>query len=190
MTRSYDALPEDLPRPEDDGAADHLVGRRLPRLVLRSTAGIDVDFSGLGRPLSVLFLYPMTGRPGVPLPPGWDDIPGARGCTPQNAGFRDHHVQLTALGADVHGLSSQSPPYQREVSERLGLPFPLLSDTSLALADALSLPTFVVDGTRLFRRLTMVVVDGVVVRVFYPVFPPDRSAAEVASWLAERAGAG
>lgn len=190
MSQSYDALPADLPQPEDDGAADHLPGSRLPRLVLPSTTGGEVDLSALGHPVSVLFIYPMTGRPGVALPAGWDAIPGARGCTPQNLGYRDHHAELIAFGADVHGLSSQSPAYQREVSERLALPYPLLSDESLALADAMSLPTMVVEGTRLFRRLTMVVTGGVVQRVFYPVFPPDRDASNVTGWLAGQATEG
>jgi peroxiredoxin len=126
----------------------------------------------------------MTGRPGADLPPGWDDIPGARGCTPESCGFRDHHAELLAAGADqVFGLSSQSSDYQAEAVNRLHLPFAMLSDERLALADVLGLPTFTVDGMTLYRRLTMIVTDGVIEHVFYPVFPPDRHAQQVLDWL-------
>jgi peroxiredoxin len=179
-------LPADLPVPVDDGAARHLVGRRWPDLALPATDGTSVNLSGAaGR--TIVYAYPRTGRPGEALPTGWDAIPGARGCTPQACGFRDHLAELSALGvARVHGLSTQSRADQQEVAERLHLPFTLLSDAGLALARALDLPTFAVDAMVLLRRLTMVVDDGVIGKVFYPVFPPDRSAAEVIAWL-ERA---
>jgi peroxiredoxin len=175
-------LPGNLPIPEDDGAADHLVGMKVPSVSLRSTSGASIDLSTLqGR--TVVYAYPRTGRPNQPLPTGWDDIPGARGCTPQSCAFRDHHAELQALGAQVFGLSTQDSEYQREAVERLHLPFDLLSDADLALTHALSLPTFDVDGMTLTKRLTLVLNNGTIEHVFYPVFPPDRNASEIIDWL-------
>ena len=179
---NLEELPDGLPVPEDDGASDHLPGMLLPSISLPSTSGGPVDLSVLpGR--TVVYCYPMTGRPDRDLPEGWDDIPGARGCTPQSCGFRDHHAQIRGLGARVFGLSSQDTGYQREAGERLGLPFELLSDEGLSFAGALSLPTFEADGTTLIKRLTLVVDDGRIEKVFYPVFPPGENAGEVALWL-------
>jgi peroxiredoxin len=175
-------LPNDLPVPEDDGAAYHLPGMRLPSVPLASTSGEIVDLSALpGR--TVVYCYPMTGRPDRSLPAGWDEIPGARGCTPQTCSFRDHHAELRSLGASVFGSSTQDTEYQREAATRLHLPFALLSDSDLALAGALGLPTFEVDGMVLLKRLTLVIDEGWIEKVFYPVFPPDRSAEEVVEWL-------
>jgi peroxiredoxin len=175
-------LPDDLPVPEDDGAADHLPGMRLPSVPLASTSGEIVDLSALpGR--TVVYCYPMTGRPDRSLPAGWDEIPGARGCTPQSCSFRDHHAELRSLGASVFGSSTQDTEYQREAATRLHLPFALLSDSDLALAGALGLPTFEFDGMVLLKRLTLVIDEGWIEKVFYPVFPPDRSAEEVVEWL-------
>lgn len=180
----YLELPDHLPAPEDDGAAEHLPGRAMPDLTLVATDGRAVTLSDLGPGRTVVYVYPMTGRPGVALPPGWDEIPGARGCTPESCGFRDHHAELREAGARaVYGLSSQSTDYQREAVERLALPFALLSDPELTLAQALDLPTFDVEGDRLYRRLTLVVSDGVIEHAFYPIFPPDAHAGEVLSWL-------
>jgi peroxiredoxin len=177
----YD-LPEDLPVPEDDGAADHLPGMTLPPIPLMSTSGETVDLSSLsGR--TVVYCYPMMGRPDMSLPSGWDEIPGARGCTPQSCSFRDHHAELRALGARVFGMSTQNTDYQREAAERLHLPFALLSDEDLVFAGALDLPTFEVEGMVLLKRLTLIIDDGRIEKVFYPVFPPDRSAEEVVEWL-------
>ena len=177
-------LPNDLPVPEDDGAADHLPGMRLPSVPLASTSGEIVDLSALpGR--TVVYCYPMTGRPDRSLPTGWDEIPGARGCTPQSCSFRDHHAELRALGASVFGLSTQDTDYQSEAATRLHLPFALLSDADLAFARALGLPTFEVDGMVLLKRLTLVIDEGWIEKVFYPVFPPDKSAEEVVEWLEE-----
>jgi peroxiredoxin len=176
-------LPADLPDPVDDGAADHLKGMTLPALALPSTSGGDVDLASAAESTLVLYLYPRTGRPGEPLPDGWDEIPGARGCTPQSCAFRDHFAVLQSLGADVLGLSAQSPADQREFAERVGLPYPILSDPGLELASALRLPTFEVAGMRLYRRLTLIARHGRIVKVFYPVFPPDRNAADVIAWL-------
>lgn len=177
-------LPEDLPVPVDDGATRHLAGSRLPLIGLRATDGSMVDLARL-RGRTVVYAYPRTGRPGQPLPTGWDAIPGARGCTPQSCGFRDHYAELKAQGvARLFGLSTQDTDYQHEAADRLHLPFPLLSDAECKLADAIGLPTFEVDGMRLIKRLTLVIDDGVITQVFYPVFPPDASAAEVLAWLA------
>jgi len=178
-------LPGDLPAPVDDGAASHLPGLLLPALRLPATSGEVIDLAGLGqRGRSVLYCYPLTARPGTDLPDGWDAIPGARGCTPEACGFRDHHAELTAAGAaSVHGLSSQDTGYQQEAAQRLQLPFAMLSDTELALAAALGLPTFEADGRRLYTRLTMVIGGGRIEHVFYPVFPPDQHAQQVLDWL-------
>ena len=179
------SVPDGLPEPPDDGACDHLPGMRLPSLSLLSTEGNPVDLSAL-KGTTVVYCYPMTGRPDQDLPQGWDDIPGARGCTPQSCAFRDHHAELQALGARVFGLSSQDTAYQREAAERLHLPFPLLSDQKLEFAGALDLPTFEAEGMSLIKRLTLVVEDGEIREVFYPVFPSGRNAEEVLGWLSER----
>jgi peroxiredoxin len=180
-------LPDDLPVPTDDGACAHLPGMRLPSVTLAATNGEMIDPAALaGR--TVLYCYPRTGAPGEDIPEAWNMIPGARGCTPQSCGFRDHHAELAQLGARVFGVSTQDTAYQEEVVERLHLPFPLLSDASLALTGALSLPTFAYQRRTLIRRLTMVVRDGVIEHVFYPVFPPDANAAEVAAWLRSHPG--
>jgi peroxiredoxin len=176
-------LPDALPVPEDDGGARHLTGLRLPAVTLVATDGGAVDLSKLsGR--TVVYIYPRTGVPGQPLPDGWDAIPGARGCTPQSCSFRDHYADLKAAGvAQVFGLSTQDTGYQREAVERLHLPFPILSDAALSLTRAIDLPTFAVAGMTLLKRMVLVIDDGVVTKVFYPVFPPDKSAGEVIDWL-------
>jgi peroxiredoxin len=178
-------LPPDLPAPEDDGAAAHLPGLPLPDLRLPSTDGDEVALTTLGFDgRAILYCYPMTGRPGSALPTDWDLIPGARGCTPEACGFRDHHRELLAAGVStVHGVSSQDIAYQQEAVDRLELPFAMLSDPDLRLAAALRLPTFSADGIRLYTRLTMVVREARIEHVFYPVFPPDRHADEVLAWL-------
>jgi len=180
-------LPDDLPAPVDDGAAAHLPGAALPALSLPATGGGSVDLSTQpGR--TVVYAYPRTGRPGEDsLVPDWDEIPGARGCTPESCGFRDHHAELGDAGAAVFGLSTQDTSYQREAAERLALPFALLSDAALELTDALRLPTFEAAGQTLLKRLTLLISDGVIEYVWYPVFPPDRHAGEVLAWLRERA---
>ncbi len=172
-----------LPQPEDDGAAAHLIGMKLPSIKLMSTTGDFVDLSQLvGR--SVVYAYPMTGRPDTPLPDGWDDIPGARGCTPQSCAFRDHAAELAKLNVEhLFGLSTQDTPYQKEAAERLHLPFPLLSDKDQSLVTALRLPMMRVGGMVLNKRLTMILKDGSIEHVFYPVFPPDRSSLDVITWL-------
>lgn len=178
-------LPPGIPTPQDDGAARHLAGAKLPDLVLPATDGTPVNLSRLsGR--TVIYIYPRTGVPGVDPPPGWDQIPGARGCTPQSCAFRDHFGELGRLGvAHLYGLSTQDTAYQREAATRLHLPFALLSDEKLALAKALKLPTFSVAGMTLLKRMALVVDNGQITKAFYPVFPPDKSAAEVAAWIQE-----
>jgi peroxiredoxin len=177
-------LPADLPVPVDDGACDHLPAMRLPALALPATDGAVVDLSTLpGR--SVVYVYPRTGRPDQPLPTGWDEIPGARGCTPQSCAYRDRAAELADLAARVFGLSTQDTAYQQEAVARLHLPFPLLTDEQFELATALALPTFEVDGMTLVKRLTLVINDGAIETVFYPVFPPDADAANVTAWLRE-----
>jgi peroxiredoxin len=185
MTIPHDptVLPPGIPVPQDDGATRHLAGVKLPALLLAATDGSAVDLSAL-RGRTVVYVYPRTGRPGVNLPDGWDAIPGARGCTPQSCSFRDHFAELKALGvAAVFGLSTQDSDYQREAAERLHLPFLVLSDADLKLTHALNLPTFAVSGMTLLKRMVFVIDDGVMTKVFYPVFPPDKSAEEVISWL-------
>jgi peroxiredoxin len=171
-----------LPLPEDDGAADHLPGKRLPSVALKSAAGDLVDLSDLAG-VTVAYCFPMMGRPGSEMPVGWDEIPDARGSTPQSCAFRDHHVELRSLGARVFGISAQDSGFQKKIAERLHLPFELLSDEDLILAEALSLPTLEVEGMRLLRRVTLIVADGQIQKVFYPVFPPDKNAEEVVKWL-------
>jgi len=172
-----------LPQPSDDGAAAHLTGTAVPAVALAATDGGRIDLASQPGRL-VVYAYPLTGKPGSPLPDGWDLIPGARGCTPESCGFRDHFMEIKVAGADlVFGLSTQDTAYQREAAGRLELPFPLLSDASLQLANALRLPTMEIDRQTLFKRLTMVIDSGYITKVFYPVFPPDRHAEEVLAWL-------
>lgn len=176
------ALPENLPVPVDDGACDHLTGFLLPAVALPSTAGRIVDLSTLAGRV-VIYCYPRTGQPDRDPPKGWNEIPGARGCTPESCGFRDLNHEYKKLGVRIFGLSTQDTDYQREAVERLHLPFELLSDEDLELARALRLPTFEVEGMTLIKRLTLVLRDGTIEKVFYPVFPPDANAPQVLEWL-------
>jgi peroxiredoxin len=180
---SLNELPANLPRPKDDGAARHLKGMAIPDLALPSTRNRLVNLSRITAPRTVIYCYPMTGQPGKTLPAGWDDIPGARGCTPETCGFRDHHKDLARLHAEVFGLSTQDTPYQQEMVKRLEVPFEVLSDEHLAFARALKLPTFTVEGMTLLKRLTLIVRSGRIEHVFYPVFPPDKHVDEVMAWL-------
>ena len=176
-------LPKDLPVPQDDGACDHLTGMRLPALALASTSGRSVDLSQLNG-MTIVYIYPRTGRPDRELPTGWNAIPGARGCTPQSCAFRDHFQELKDLGVtELFGLSTQDTAYQQEAVARLHLPFEILSDENLEFAQALRLPTFEVDGMKLIKRITLIARDGRIEKVFYPVFPSDRNAGEVVAWL-------
>ena len=184
------ALPADLPVPVDDGAAAHLPGQRLPPITLPSTAGRSVQLNALGSGWTVLYCYPRTGRPEEPLPPGWDAIPGARGCTPQACSYRDHHAALQALGVQVFGISTQLTDYQQELVRRLDLPYEVLSDAAFHLTDTLALPTFEAGGTRLLKRLTLLVRGDRIEACFYPVFQPDADAQQALTWLRERAGGG
>jgi peroxiredoxin len=217
----YTALPDGLPAPVDDGAADGLVGSALLDLALPSTLGGELRLADAGARLLVVYVYPMTGTPGralpegwddIPgargctpqscayrpmtgtpgraLPEGWDDIPGARGCTPQSCAYRDALAEFRELGADLVGISAQSQAEQAEFAEREHIPYPLLSDDGLWLAEALGLPTFEAEGRTFYRRLTFVAAEGRIVKVFYPVFPPDRDAAEVLAWLGGYTGSG
>jgi peroxiredoxin len=177
--------PEKLPAPIDDGACDYLTSQHLPFLSLMSTAGASVDIAQLPG-TTVIYCYPRTGRPDEEPPDGWDLIPGAKGCTPQSCAFRDHYQELRQVGtAQVFGLSTQTTPYQQEAASRLHLPFALLSDSELSLTHALHLPTFEVAGMILIKRLTLIVTNGKIVKVFYPVFPPDQNATDVLAWLSE-----
>jgi peroxiredoxin len=175
------SLPPDLPVPEDDGAADHLVGLEVPKLELESSLGsVNV------RDFDVIYVYPRSGRPDRPLLPGWDETPGARGCTPQSCAFRDAHPQLEALGVRVAGLSAQPLDEQVEFAERNRMPYPVVSDPERRLGAALGLPTFEIAGFTLYKRITLVAEAGTIVKVFYPVFPPDANAGDVLAWLSER----
>src|SRR5262249_20701027 len=190
MHSRYDlhTLPDGLPVPTDDGLCDHLPGLKLPSIDLNATDGRTVDLAGL-LGTTVVYIYPRTGRPDEPGSAAWDAIPGARGCTPQSCGFRDHYSELRALGVSaIFGLSTQTTDYQREAVERLHLPFPLLSDSTLAFTRALRLPTFEfepygAEQSTLLKRMALIICDGCIAKVFYPVFPPDRNADDVIAWL-------
>ena len=182
MIKDLHTLPANLPVPVDDGACDHLLGSTLPSVLLASTTGKTVDFSTYAGTL-VIYFYPMLGRPDSPPLIGWNDIPGARGCTPQTCAFRDSNAELKQLGVEVFGVSAQRLEDQQEAHARLQLPFVLLNDGQLALAQALKLPTFEYAGTRLIKRLTIVATGGLIRKVFYPVFPPNNNAGEVIAWL-------
>jgi peroxiredoxin len=186
MTHDPYTLPPNLPVPEDDGGVDHLLGAMVPQLTLESTHG-PVSLRALSQDLLVLYVYPRAGRPGVPALAGWDEIPGARGCTPQALGFREAYLRFQELGAAVAGLSAQTLDDQREFAGRHSISYPVVADPELRLAEALRLPTFEVEGLRLYRRLALVVEACAVAKVFYPVFPPDENAREVLAWLEERA---
>jgi peroxiredoxin len=175
-------LPPDLPLPQDDGAADHLPGARIPALALESSQG-PVDLADLCAERAVLYVYPRTGKPGIPSLPGWDDIPGARGCTPQSCAFRDHAAELRELGARLAGLSAQPLEDQVEFAARNHIAYPVLADPELRVGAALGLPTFQIAGHTLYKRLALIAERGVVERVFYPVFPPDRNASDVVAAL-------
>lgn len=175
-------LPTDLPVPQDDGACNHLVGMPLPNVALLATDGSMVNLSQLAGRL-VIYCYPMTGQPNVPLPEGWDQIPGARGCTPQSCAFRDHYQELQALHANVFGLSVQSTDYQREMATRLHLPFQVLSDEQYQFQKALNLPTFVAAGMTLLKRVTLISHQGRIEAVHYPIFPSDSDPAWVLNYL-------
>jgi peroxiredoxin len=176
-------LPDNIPAPQDDGAAAHLTGMAMRDVTLHGTGGESVNLAKLyGR--TVIYIYPRTGVPGVNNPDGWDEIPGARGCTPQSCSFRDHFAELKMLGvAQIYGLSTQETGYQREAAQRLHLPFPVLSDEKLVLTKALKLPTFTAGGMILLKRMALVLDGAKITKVFYPVFPPDRNAGEVIAWL-------
>jgi peroxiredoxin len=178
VTHDPYVLPPDLPVPEDDGAADHLPGMAISSLVLDSSSGpVDVAH------FTVLYVYPRTGKPGISPLPGWDDVPGARGCTPQSCAFRDHAAELAGLGATVAGLSAQTLDDQVEFAERNHMPYPVIADPKLRLRDLLELPTFEIAGHTLYKRLALIVREGRIAHVFYPVFPPDRNAGDVVDWL-------
>ena len=177
------AVPGNLPVPVDDGGCDHLRGASVPPIALRATSGGTVRLDRQETPWTVVYAYPRTGVPDQDSPPGWDDIPGARGCTPQNCAFRDHHAELRALGASVYGLSTQSTEYQREMVERLRLPYPVLSDEGLELTKALRLPTFTYGDWTLLKRLSLIIRDGRIEHVVYPVFPSNADAPAVVAWL-------
>ena len=181
----YLQLPGELVAPLDDGAADHLTGMMLPGVVLPASDGGKVDLAALSGRI-VLYLYPATGKPGVALPEGWDALPGARGCTPQSCSFRDHFAELRALGVShVYGISAQPAVEQAEAAERLHLPFALLCDEAGALRSALGLPSFELGGTLYLKRMALIVEDGRIAKVFYPVFPPDRNAGEIVAYLSD-----
>ncbi len=186
-SKDYTSLPDDLPVPTDDGGADHLVGAQVPELQLQGTYGSAVALDEIATGVLVLYVYPRTGIPGQPLLPGWDEIPGARGCTPQNCAFRDLNNELVGAGAVVYGLSSQSLSEQTSFAEAQGMPYPLLNDSAMGLADplpgGLGLPTFETSGLRLFKRLTLIARAGVIEHVIYPVFPPGSDAPAALEWL-------
>jgi hypothetical protein len=175
-------LPPDLPVPADDGATHHLVGMKLPMITLQATTGKTINLGAVPGKL-VIYCYPMTGQPNIALPEGWDQIPGARGCTPQSCAFRDHYQEIQSLGAEVVGLSVQTPEYQKEMAERLHLPFPVLSDENFLFQQALNLPTFIASGMTLLKRVTLIAHQGAIVAVHYPIFPSDSDPSWVMDYL-------
>ncbi len=176
-------LPKNLPVPIDDGDCDHLVGKRLPDISLRSTVREEINLSQIKDLWVVIYFYPMIGVPGVALPNNWDQIPGARGCTPQSCLFRDLYGKFIQQNAVLYGVSVQSTPTQHESKTRLDLPFDLLSDPELKMGHFLKLPTFKVNSQEFFKRVTVVVKNGVIKKVFYPIFPPTKNPQEVLDWL-------
>jgi peroxiredoxin len=183
MRDNFYALPTDLPVPLDDGACNHLEGKALPKIELRTTANRVVDLSRLTQEPTVLFFYPRTGRPDEPAPIGWDEIPGARGCTPQSCGYRDQYAEFRALGVQVFGVSTQTTEFQQELVQRIHLSFEVLSDVDFKFTEALKLPTFEFSGMRLFKRMALFCENGKIRKVFYPVFPPNENASTVLKWL-------
>lgn len=181
---SLNELPLDLPKPIDDGACSHLSGMQLPNFTLPTTNNDLINFSAISGHV-VIYIYPMTGRPNTELPSGWDDIPGARGCTPQSCSFRDHYSEFKQLDTVVFGLSTQDTDYQKEAANRLHLPFPLVSDENREFIDNLSLPTFEVNGMVLSKRITLIAYNGIIKKVFYPVFPPNENVNQVIEYLNE-----
>lgn len=179
---SFEKLPQSIPVPIDDGACNHLVNQALPSILLSSTEGKDVDLSAISGRI-VIYCYPMTGQPSSALPNGWDEIPGARGCTPQSCAFRDRDRELKQLKTQVYGISTQSTEYQLEAVKRLYLPFELLSDRYLQFANSLKLPIFEIENKQLIKRVTLIAQDGKIIKVFYPIFPPNKNADEVIEWL-------
>jgi peroxiredoxin len=188
VKRDLNKLPAGLPVPEDDGACTHLPGKQIPSLTLPSTAGRAVNLADTSKTPTIFFFYPRTGRPEAPVPSGWNQIPGARGCTPQSCGFRDHHAEFGRLGVQIFGVSSQSSDYQREFVARNRIPYEILSDEKYSLTDALMLPTFEYNSMRLIKRLALFVENSIIQMVFYPVFPPDKNADEVLGWLRRKRG--
>jgi peroxiredoxin len=170
---SYLELPDNLPIPTDDGSADHLQGMKLDSILLAATNGAKIDLSKLSG-ATVVFIYPMTGVPGVALPDGWDDIPGARGCTPQACSYRDNYNELKKHVDNLFGLSVQSSEYQKELKDRVELPYEILSDSEFKFANSLKLPTFEVNSMKLLKRLTLIIKDGLIINKHYPVFPSNK----------------
>jgi peroxiredoxin len=180
--KNFNELPADLPIPQDDGSTNHLKGMKLPKVSLQASNGKRIDLADIKGRL-VIYCYPMTGQPNVALPDGWDQIPGARGCTPQSCSFRDQYQELQALGAEVIGLSVQTTEYQKEMVDRLHLPFPVVSDLHYQFQRALNMPTFVAAGMTLLKRVTLIANNGVIEAVHYPIFPSDSDAAWVVHYL-------
>jgi peroxiredoxin len=173
--------------PNDGGGVHLKPGTILPALALRATDGSHIDLGALeGR--SLVIVYPWTGRLDRPNPPDWDNIPGAHGSTPELEGFRDRHADFQRLGVRLFGLSCQTTDYQRELAERLALPFSILSDAESHFATALRLPTFATGGESYLKRLTLLIEDGTVKAAFYPVPNPAGHAVEVLRWLNEPRG--
>jgi peroxiredoxin len=180
-------LPTDLPIPQDDGSTNHLKGLKLPNFSLNATNGKAINLADIKGKL-VVYCYPMTGQPNVALPEGWDQIPGARGCTPQSCSFRDHYQELQELGAEVLALSVQPTEYQKEMVDRLHLPFQVVSDVNYQFQKALNLPTFVVAGMKLLKRVTLIANNGVIEAVHYPIFPSDSDPSWVIDYLKSHRG--
>lgn len=183
MRNNFYSLPENLPVPQDDGACAHLEGILLPSLPLRTTANRTIDLAAITKSPTVLFFYPRTGRPDEAAPIGWDEIAGARGCTPQSCGYRDLYSEFQSLGVQVFGVSTQATEFQQELVQRIYLPYEIISDADFNLTNTLKLPTFIFNSIRLLKRAAWFCKDGKIKKVFYPVYPPDKNAETVLNWI-------
>ena len=183
MNDKFTTLPENLPIPENDGKANHLLGRQIPNIILPSTVDSFFDFSSINNRYGILYFFPLMGMPQDDVPQGWDNIPGARGCTPQNISVNKHLKDLEEYDAAPIGISTQPIAELEQLSSMRNLSQVLVSDNKLEFQKQLNVPVFVVDGNTMYKRLTLIVKNSKIIKVFYPVFPPDKHIFEILKWL-------